>query len=387
MIVRTAPQLDFGVSREAFRDRHFEQRPLHRPGAFEAAGLGWGVIDEALDLQDVSRERFKVLHGGRLAPEDYVEEFIDIGVRRQRVVKHILYRHLQQGATLVLNRMELVSPLVRRLCLDVGHFTGIQTTANTYASFGPEPATNVHWDTHDVFVLQLKGQKHWQLFEPTHPLPISSQISNERKDEVPDEPVLDVVLRAGDALYVPRGWWHKVAPVPGHDTIHVTVAMHTPLVLDYVIWAAAHVLPDHLPFRRSMMGELSDADHVDGALTTLTEVLARPEIQAAFVARTRERERVVSPFGIDALLTNDPSPERSTIVLNSRTGSNPDGTIVVNGATCRFGGVHAQVIELLKPTGSTTVDALIAALPSLPKADVTQAVREMALADVIHLAH
>jgi len=215
--------INFEISKNEFRETYFETNPCLIENAFATDGLGWELIDSALDMQDPSPDYLKLLKGGRLEPERYLEEFIDIGIRRKRIAKHLLYQHLKEGGTVVLNRIELVSPQVRALCLSAGQFVGAQTTANAYAAFGPEPATNVHWDTHDVLVMQLKGKKRWRVYEPTHPLPVANQISNERKDELIDAPVMDLELEQGSCLYVPRGWWHKVEPVAGYDTIHLAV--------------------------------------------------------------------------------------------------------------------------------------------------------------------
>jgi ribosomal protein L16 Arg81 hydroxylase len=281
------PKLNFGMTREKFIDDYFEINPLFIDSCFDASQFDWNIFDRALNFQDPREEMFKVLRGGRVKVNDYVENYVDIGLSRKRIKKDRLYAHLKEGATLVLNRIELCSESMRGLCQQVGRFVGAQTTANAYACLGGPPATNVHWDTHDVVVLQLSGAKQWAIHEPTFTLPISSQVSTGRHAEVPAVPILNVTLEAGDALYVPRGWWHRVAPVPDRDTIHLTVALHTPLMLDYLIWACSNVLPDSVELRRALIGRKNDMEIVQDAARRATEVVTDSKTYDAFVSRAR----------------------------------------------------------------------------------------------------
>jgi len=379
--------MNFGMSRYKFHEIYFEAKPFLFENAFATNGLGWELIDSALDMQDPSPDCLKLLKGGRVEPERYLEEFIDIGIRRKRIAKHLLYQHLKEGGTVVLNRIELVSPQVKALCLSAGQFVGAQTTANAYAAFGPEPATNVHWDTHDVLVMQLKGRKRWRIYEPTHPLPVVNQISNERKDELTDAPVMDLELEQGSCLYVPRGWWHKVEPVVGYDTIHLAVAIHVPLILDYLIWAAANILPDLPEVRHGLLGRKVEDDLVRNAMSSMAAKLSCPETVRRFHARNQERERVVSPFNIAGLVQNGAGLEVDgwNVVLNSRIGCQGDAEIMVNGSRCQLGGVHKRVVDKLREFGATPVSTLLLEITDIARKKVLDAVKEMALADIIHI--
>lgn len=354
--------INFGLAKEAFRNDYFEKRPYLSTGALDVTGYDWSLIDKALDLQEPSRERLKVLRHGRIEPRAYTEEYVDIGIRRTRILKGKLYDLLEQGATLVLNRAELVSEAIEALCMQVGNFVGTQTTVNAYASLGAVPATNVHWDTHDVFILQLSGRKHWRVYEPTLPLPFVNQISNERKDEVSDVPCLDHMLEAGSILYLPRGWWHKVEPTPGCDSIHLTVAIHSPMVLDYLIWACSTALPEHLPFRRAMLGRSEEPGNLAEALGLVSSLLSDRATIEAFHNRVRERERSVAPFAIQDLLAGASlSLDREDVVsINSKSAGHAGigRTITINGVRVSPEGGEGQIVHQLASSGPLTVGAL-----------------------------
>lgn len=379
--------IDFGMDREAFRSDFFERGPLLRRGCFDASRFGWSLIDRALDIQDPSRESLKVMHGGRLDPSNYVEEYSDVGLRRRRILKDRLYRLVDEGATVVLNRIELVSLPVRDICMEIGRFIGAQATANAYASLGKEPATSVHWDTHDVFVVQLGGRKRWRLYEPTHPLPISSQESHDHKEEVPKEPILDEVLEAGDTLYVPRGWWHRVEPVEGSDTLHLAVGIHTPLILDYLVWACASVLPNFLEMRRSLLGRPGETIQVDEAISILASTMRDPKTLAAFYERSEQRERVITPFHFNHLVHKSfPIPEDTYIMLNTRYASRDSTVIRINGSVPNTSGVHQTIIGVLAGSIDFSIIDLRSRLPGISVDEIDTALRDLARADLIALS-
>jgi len=82
--------INFGISRNIFRETYFEKKPYLIENAFVTDRPGWELIDAALDMQDPSSDRLKLLKGGRVEPERYLEEFVDIGIRRKRIAKHLL---------------------------------------------------------------------------------------------------------------------------------------------------------------------------------------------------------------------------------------------------------------------------------------------------------
>ena len=82
-----------------------------------------------------------------------------------------------------------------------------------------------HWDDIDAFVLQVEGAKRWRLYAPTDPrhvLPRHSSRDFARAEL--GECVLDVVLRPGDLLYMPRGTVHEAQSLPDAHSLHLTLS-------------------------------------------------------------------------------------------------------------------------------------------------------------------
>ena len=59
----------------------------------------------------------------------------------------------------------------------------------------------MHHDTHDVFVLQVAGEKHWRVYDPLLELPLKNQRWSKELGEA-GPAVLELTLRAGDTLYL-----------------------------------------------------------------------------------------------------------------------------------------------------------------------------------------
>jgi hypothetical protein len=154
--------------------------------------------------------------------------------------------------------------------------------ANAY--FTPRSAQGlaVHHDTHDVFVLQVAGEKHWRVYEPVVELPLHGQLYSKATHGDPGPPVEDRVLAAGDTMYLPRGWLHD-ALTTDSESLHLTIGVKVYTWLD-AMKAALEDCEDDVGFRRSVPagGELQD-----DLLAVLSERLTPDN-----VAR-RKRERFV----------------------------------------------------------------------------------------------
>jgi len=133
------------------------------------------------------------------------------------------------GATLVLQALHRTwPPLVdfgSRLSAELGHPVQI----NSYLTPPQNQGFAAHYDTHDVFVLQVTGRKRWVVHPPVLVDPLPGQDWEKHRAAVTarsaEAPLLDLVLQPGDALYLPRGFLHS-AMAQGETSIHLTVGVH-----------------------------------------------------------------------------------------------------------------------------------------------------------------
>lgn len=132
------------------------------------------------------------------------------------------------GATVVLQGLhrtwEPIAAFTRQLVSDLGHPAQVNAYITPASSRGFDP----HYDTHDVFVIQIAGAKHWSIHEPVHRHPLADQPWTDHRDAVARraerKPAVDAVFEPGDVLYLPRGWIHS-AVAQGGTSIHLTIGI------------------------------------------------------------------------------------------------------------------------------------------------------------------
>jgi hypothetical protein len=98
-------------------------------------------------------------------------------------------------------------------------------------------------------VLQVAGEKQWRIYDPLLELPLKHQRYS-KKLGGHGPPVLELTLRAGDTLYLPRGWLHD-ALTSETDSLHVTVGVNLHTWID-ALRAALDECEHDLEFRRAV---------------------------------------------------------------------------------------------------------------------------------------
>jgi hypothetical protein len=133
------------------------------------------------------------------------------------------------GATLVLQALHRTWPPLVRFGSTLSSELGHPVQINCYLTPPQNQGFAPHYDTHDVFVLQVAGSKRWVVHPPVLTDPLPGQDWEQCRAAVTaraaEPPLLERVLRPGDALYLPRGFLHSAA-AQGETSIHLTVGVH-----------------------------------------------------------------------------------------------------------------------------------------------------------------
>jgi ribosomal protein L16 Arg81 hydroxylase len=178
----------------------------------------------------------------------------------------------QRGATILLQRVERSWPPLTALCGNLEQVFYHPVDANAYLTPASSQGFGVHYDTHDVFILQLAGSKHWRLYDAPLRLPLESQ-PFDQLDVNPGPLSQQIDLHAGDLIYLPRGTFHE-ALTSTCSSLHVTVAITPHRWADLIADAVAVVARQDERFRESVpLGPLRGQDA--GALEDRFEELLR----------------------------------------------------------------------------------------------------------------
>ncbi|GAB3598067.1 hypothetical protein GCM10027446_27450 [Angustibacter peucedani] len=224
-----------------------------------------------------------------------------------------LVRLFADGSTMVLQGLHRTWPplvaFAQQLAADLGH----PVQVNAYVTPPQSRGFDDHYDVHDVFVLQVEGEKHWRIHEPVHEAPLRDQPWTDRRAAVEaaaaTEPVVDAVLRPGDCLYLPRGYLHAAEALGGVST-HVTIGVHTwtrhALAAELVAAAMARLGSDvearrSLPLGADVGTAKGVADDLGAVRELLTAALAAVDEDVvaermAGRARTSQRAAPVGPL-------------------------------------------------------------------------------------------
>ena len=284
------------VGEAEFLAEHWERRPLvvarDEPGRYDDL-LSETEVERLVTSGGLRFPGFRLVKAGeQLAVRGYTT---DIPWRPSSFtgtadVDRVL-AEWERGATIVLQGLHLHRPELGAFCRSLERTLGHPAQVNAYYTPRAAQGLPVHHDTHDVFVLQVSGEKRWLVYEPALELPLPNQKYSAELGE-PGEPVHDLALRPGDMLYLPRGWLHE-ALTSDSDSLHLTVGVNVVTWLD-AFKAALEECGDQLGFRRSIRD--GNADELVDALRSRLTSDAVERRAAERLARTRRpiRDRQLS---------------------------------------------------------------------------------------------
>ncbi|MGF1237126.1 cupin domain-containing protein [Streptomyces sp. 2-6] len=357
--------------------RHFPGEP----GRFGGL-LDWDDLNGLLTHHRLEPPRLRLAVDGEALPQHAYS--VPVTTRRNTVWHRLkpaeLHRHLAGGATLVLDAIDELHPGVGHLARGLERHlrTGIQV--NAYASWTPQEGFGVHWDDHDVLVLQLDGAKRWRIYGATRQAPLHRD--TDVPEAPPGEPLVDMVLNAGDMLYLPRGWWHAVAASEGVHSLHLTCGMQTTTGADLLQWLSEDLrreatvrsdLPrfgtaqERADFMRSL-GGLVMKEFDDGML--LDRFLAMRD--------ATERARLVPSLPFIEGVPPDPALAVRLLTVRARLHTDTEGNAVLTAGRGEwtFAPQAAPLLALLVDGGWHRLDTLAQAA-GLRLGQVAQLVSEL----------
>jgi hypothetical protein len=196
-----------------FFERYWGRTPLLTQG-------GAGAFDDLASLEDLDHmisslglgaSRLRMVKAGKtLAASEYTSPPKGARAVERTVSSPAVYANYEDGATIVLESLHRywrpLTDFCRELELDLGH----RLQVNSYITPPGSQGFEVHRDSHDVFVLQIAGSKHWMVYD--------------RDDE--DHILIDQPLEPGASLYIPEGFPHA-AKTGETMSAHLTVGVLT----------------------------------------------------------------------------------------------------------------------------------------------------------------
>jgi bifunctional lysine-specific demethylase and histidyl-hydroxylase NO66 len=193
--------------------------------------LSADAVDELVSTRGLRTPFLRVAKNGSTLPDQSFTAPGGVGAGvADQVSDDKLVRLFADGATIVLQGLHRVWPPIVAFSQQLASELGHPVQANAYVTPPQNQGFSDHYDVHDVFVLQIAGEKRWQIHTPVLDSPLRDQPWTDRRQAVErratEPPLIEAVLRPGDCLYLPRGYLHAAVALGGVST-HLTIGVHS----------------------------------------------------------------------------------------------------------------------------------------------------------------
>ncbi|POM26242.1 Cupin superfamily protein [Actinomadura rubteroloni] len=178
-------------------------------------------------------------NGAEIHPNAYGEQTL---TRRRQSIRMVdmrrLGRLLGDGATLVLDQTNVFDPTMEVACRAWQWWSREHVQANVYLTTNDAAGFDLHWDDHDVLIVQLAGEKSWEVRSASRAVPM---FRDAERNTVPSRDVVWAgTLHAGDVMHIPRGYWHKATRqgLGAGLSLHATFGFVQRTGVNWLAWLA-----------------------------------------------------------------------------------------------------------------------------------------------------
>jgi JmjC domain len=308
------------VAPATFFEAYYEREPLliarRQPSKYESL-LSIDAIDRYLaSASPCAPDVFLVDAARELTAEEY--SFAN-SVPPGRLDLPRVYQLFGSGATISLSQLHEHLPQLAALCRAVektfsGHF---QT--NIYLSPPNAQGFKTHFDSHDVFVLQVAGSKLWTIYDTLIELPLHGQAFEPEK-HIAGPPTRELTIQAGDLFYCPRGLFHS-ARSTDEVSLHITLGLIGKTWADAIVEAVSEACLASPAFRANLPTGYAES----GFDTTGAAAQFRSLIDT--FARTVDLGPILERLADDFVKSRRPDLHGGLLELNDAPPITPDSTI------------------------------------------------------------
>ncbi len=217
------------IDQEIFYSEYYEKKPLLiKRGFFNFYDnlLNINDIDSFLLSDNLNFKDFKLLLNNQTVPLTLYSNSTGTAIDPQK-----LQDYKKKGALIVINNINRNIQKIADFFVPIESELKTSFQCNCYLSPENSQGFKVHYDTHDVFALQIYGKKTWLIYNSDEFLPC--KIDNKELNFLSEDkltPIMEIELEQGDLLYIPRGFYHK-AYTTNQASAHI--ALNYSLIFGY----------------------------------------------------------------------------------------------------------------------------------------------------------
>ena len=222
------------IATDVFRSEYWERKPLvlkRNSQTYYSSLFSIADMDCVLSTAQIPSRNVRLIkEGDGISLEDFTK---NSALSPNATALDVLYEKHRDGFTIVFQSLQQHSSSVKHLCNSLTEELSAGINVNVYLTPADCGGLPEHYDTHDVFVLQIEGSKIWQLYKPNATLPYVTEQYDATRIDI-GEVVEELVLNVGDLLYVPRG-------VPHQAIAESTTSMHLTIGISTITWGSAYL--------------------------------------------------------------------------------------------------------------------------------------------------
>ena len=163
------------ITPTAFFSEYWEQKPLVvRRGQKDYFSSLFSLhdVDQVITTLNLPSRNITLKNAGKeVMPADYTTKDGALDVAA-------VYQLFGEGSTIVLAFLDNVFPALTSMCRGLERELSFPLQANAYLTPARAQGAKYHYDTHDVFVLQIVGSKRWTMYGTPLTLPLRNSDFN-----------------------------------------------------------------------------------------------------------------------------------------------------------------------------------------------------------------
>jgi ribosomal protein L16 Arg81 hydroxylase len=265
------------VTPQEFLGRYYEREALvnvrSEPDRY-ADLLTLEILDHFVNSADLREGMIDLTsQKNRISRDDYIDE-------QGRVSRVAVAEEYLDGATIILPQFHDSIFKLGEFCRALEEVFSCHVQTNIYLTPSGNQGFPIHYDNHDVFVMQVSGAKAWRLYG----VPVETPFRGEQFQLGQHEPgpvSQEFTLNPGDCVYVPRGMMHDAENVGEEPSLHITVGLITKTWADLLLESVSELALTSPDFRRSLPAGFAGRDFDREAARTLFGKLKREIAQHA----------------------------------------------------------------------------------------------------------
>lgn len=268
----------FPLSADKFISEIWEKKPhlIKRDDRNYYSSLFTGAdLDSVFEYSQLKPPDIKVMMEGKgVSSDEYLQSDGRLDINQLR-------RLYAEGHTIIINGLHRFWEPVAEFVQGLQRYLSYEVKLNAYLTPSSSRGFNLHYDTHEVFIVQIAGTKTWRIYCEAEPCPLLGTTPEQiiSRDELPSPCIVE--LSAGNVMYIPRGWLHEAETVD-QSSLHLTVGIFPPQWHDFLGKALIALTMKHERLRRALpVGYLDDCDVMQTLSNELRELARLLEREGA----------------------------------------------------------------------------------------------------------